>query len=86
MSIIKHTTLVWIPKQKLQQINQIYIDETHNIIFYMNIQLVGSQGKALVDSLKTLLQSNNKANNLLLWQIWELRKKRQKKKKNLHKG
>jgi len=37
MSIIKHTTLVWIPKQKLQQINQIYIDETHNIIFYMNI-------------------------------------------------
>jgi hypothetical protein len=37
MSIIKHTTLVWTPKQKLQQINQIYIDETHNIIFYMNI-------------------------------------------------
>lgn len=86
MSIIKHTTLVWTPKQRLQQINRFYFDETHNIIFYMNIQLVGSKGKTLVDSLKTLLQSNIKAKNLLLRQMWELLKKRQKRGKNLHKG
>ncbi len=72
-------------KQRLQQINWFYFDETHNIIFYINIKLVGSKGKALVDSLKKVLQSNNKDKNLLLWKMWELCKKRPKKGENLHK-
>jgi hypothetical protein len=48
MSIIKHTTLVWTPKQRLQQINQIYIDEHTTLFFIWIFSLLDPKEKLLL--------------------------------------